>query len=433
MLQQYRSFIQEICANEHLFYAFTAYDKKAETLSKDQKDEENQPKVVRCFWVSEKEALEACKNENWQGYRVNRMSLIHFLENECIDMAEESILAGIDFNNQGCGYEINPLDLILDIIVELKRIGKTLYLRDYDNYQDFQNAIKQQKWSMKRAEIIASPEKKEKIQQKIKSERISIVLCKSYLDNGIRTIDFSCLAGLESIKRIIVLPGISGKKIKFTGFEGLYSLPNLRELDFDYLSEDWYIEKNEVFDISQCKNLKRYQGQWVKNLQNLSDCYSLEVMHLRHFPDEDFSALSSLKNLRELRFAEIKIKTANGLQALPHLEKVEIYLAKALEDISALNDCPKLLQIKTERCPKLQDIRLKSKSLQSAWLWHKIDNLDFVKDCPHLNHLGFKELIDGNLQPIIEAKILNFHFEKKKHYSHGLKELEVLMKKMISS
>lgn len=433
MLQQYHSFIQEICANEHIFYAFAAYDKQAETLSKDQKAEENQPKVVRCFWANEKEALEACKNEAWQGYRVVPVSLLHFLENWCIDMADEGVLVGINFDNQAVGIEINPLDLILEILAELKRIKKTLYLRDYDNYQAFENAIKQQKWAMKRAEIIANPEKKAEIQQKIKSEQFSIVLCKPYFDNGIRTIDFSCLAGLESVKRVVILLGMFPKKIEFKGFEGLYVLPNLRELDFDFLYDDWSIAKGEVFDLSQCKNLRRYEGQWGKQMNNLSKCISLEVLHLRHFSEVDFSSLSSLKNLRELRFEQTKIKNLNGLQYLSHLEKIEINLAKDLEDVSALNDCPKLLQIKTERCPKLQDIRLKSNTLQSAWLWHKINSLDFVKNCPNLNHLGFKELIDGNLQPIIEAKILNFHFEKKKHYSHGLKELENVIKKLIYS
>lgn len=209
---QYHSFIQEIRTSEHLFYAFTAYDKRAEILSKDQKDKEHQPKVVRCFWASEKQALQACKNENWQGYRVVPVSLLHFLENWCIDMADEGVLVGINFDNQAVGIEINPLYLILEILTELKRIKKTLYLRDYDNYQAFENAIKQQKWAMKRVEIIANPEKKAEIQQKIKSEQISIVLCKPYLDNGIRTIDFSCLAGLESVKRVVILLGMFPKK-----------------------------------------------------------------------------------------------------------------------------------------------------------------------------------------------------------------------------
>lgn len=121
---QYHSFIQEICTSEPLFYAFTAYDKPAEILSKDQKDKEHQPKVVLCFWASEKQALEACKNENWQGYRVVPVSLLHFLENWCIDMADEGVLVGINFDNQAVGIEINPLDLILEILTELKRIKK---------------------------------------------------------------------------------------------------------------------------------------------------------------------------------------------------------------------------------------------------------------------------------------------------------------------
>lgn len=417
MSKNHHSFIKEICAKEVFFYAFKGVE-YAEIPSK-----QNKNKILRCFWSDEKQALAACE-KNWSEYRVMEGKLVDFLENWCVDMADEGVFVGMNFDGEKNGDEISPLDLILEILSELKSIGKEFYLKNYDDYQDFTNAIKTNQWSMKRLPIVANPEKTDEIKKQINAENFRVILCKPYSKNGIKTIDFSCLNGLSSIKKIVILSGIFPQKIQLTGFEALYSLPNLRELDFDFLYEDWEMKKGEKFDLSQCKNLRRYEGQWVKNMQNLSECTSLEILHLRHFSGNDFSELSPLKSLREIKFSHLKCENANGLQHLPDLQKVELSFAKNLEDISALNDCPKLVSIHTERCPKLTAIHLKSNTLETAWLWHKIENLDFVKNCPNLNHLGFKELIDGNLHPIIEQKIRNFHFEKKKHYSHGLRELE---------
>lgn len=427
-------FIQEICANETLFMAFTSNEQYAETISQYNQNHNGTPTIVRCFWSNEQQAINACKTGQWQGYRVIPVQLIHFLENWLIDMADENILASIHFNHQNIGDEISPLDLIIAIIKELKSLGKELYLRNYDNYDDFIHAIQNKNHSMKRVEIVSNPKKSNDIQEYINTHQFSIVLCKPYNNNGVKTVDFSCLAGLTSIKRIVILFNpfaTSHQKIILTGFNALYTLPHLRELDFDFLSDDWTIAKGEVFDMAKCQNLKRYEGRLDKNMINLAQCISLQVLYLRHFNETDFSLLSNLKNLREIRFAQLKCTNANGLQYLPNLEKVELLSANQLTDISALNDCTNLTQIKTERCPKLNDIQLKSNSLQSVWLWHKINNLDFIQHCPKLNHLGFKELVDGNLQPIIDAKIANFHFEKKKHYSHGLRELEKLMQTLL--
>lgn len=432
--EQRRLFIQEICAHERLFLAFTSNEQYAEIPSRHSQDTSGKPSMVRCFWSNEQQALKACETGAWQGYRVIPQQLIHFLEDWLADMADEGVLAGINFDHHGMGGEIASSDLILEILAELKSLGKALYLRNHDDYDDFANAVKNKRCGMKRTAIVVNPQKIDEIQVHINAHQFSIVLCKPYNDNGVKTIDFSCLAGLTSIKRIILsVNPFATQKMVLTGLAALYTLPNLRELDFDFLSEDWVIAKDEVFDMAKCQNLRRYEGQLAKNMMNLAQCVSLEVLHLRHFNETDFSLLSNLKNLREIRFAQLKCQNTNGLQYLPNLQKIELYLANQLTDISALNNCPKLVQIKTERCPKLNDIRLKSASLQSAWLWHKINNLDFIQDCPQLNHLGFKELVDGNLQPIIDARIANFHFEKKKHYSHGLKELEKLMRDLVVS
>lgn len=431
--EQHRLFIQEICANEKLFVAFTSNEQYAEIPSQHSQDTSGKSRTVRCFWSNEQEALKACETGAWQGYRVIPQQLIHFLEDWLADMAQEDVLAGINFDHQGMGSEIAPSDLILEILAELKALGKELYLRNYDDYDDFTNAVKNKCCAMKRTAIVANPQKTDEIQEHINANQFSIVLCKPYNDNGVKIVDFSCLAGLTSIKRIILsINPFATQKMVLTGFAALYTLPNLRELDFDFLSEDWVIAKDEVFDMAKCQNLRRYEGQLDKNMMNLAQCVSLEVLHLRHFNETDFSLLSNLKNLRAIRFAQLKCKNANGLQYLPNLHEVDLYLANQLTDISALNDCPKLIRITTERCPKLNDIHLKSASLQSAWLWHKINSLDFIQNCPQLNHLGFKELVDGNLQPIIDARIAKFHFEKKKHYSHGLKELEKLMQDLVA-
>jgi hypothetical protein len=56
-------------------------------------------------------------------------------------MANDGLVIGVDLDTELTGYEIDPLDLILEIADQLGEIGKTVKLKDYKTLDDLVEEI----------------------------------------------------------------------------------------------------------------------------------------------------------------------------------------------------------------------------------------------------------------------------------------------------
>jgi len=90
-------------------------------------DDDGNPAEVLCFW-SEKEMALVCSKDDWEGYIPVQIPLADFIENWCIGMDNDLILAGIDFDRELIGEEIDPLELILEIGAGIYALQKKLIL-----------------------------------------------------------------------------------------------------------------------------------------------------------------------------------------------------------------------------------------------------------------------------------------------------------------
>ena len=70
----------------------------------------------------------ACVKEDWETYKPSQITLNIFIENWCLGMSNDGLLAGTDFDNDLFGHEIDPLDLVMELGAELKATGKTVEL-----------------------------------------------------------------------------------------------------------------------------------------------------------------------------------------------------------------------------------------------------------------------------------------------------------------
>ncbi len=77
-------------------------------------DDEGDPVEVLCFW-SDKDKAVACAKDDWEGYVPVEIPLGDFMESWCIGMDHDMILAGLDFDEELSGDELDPLELILAI------------------------------------------------------------------------------------------------------------------------------------------------------------------------------------------------------------------------------------------------------------------------------------------------------------------------------
>src|SRR6478736_3035784 len=74
----------------------------ATASSLDYEDDEGDPAEVLCFW-SEKSLALACSKDDWEGYTPIEIPLEDFIENWCIGMDNDLIMAGLDFDEELLG------------------------------------------------------------------------------------------------------------------------------------------------------------------------------------------------------------------------------------------------------------------------------------------------------------------------------------------
>lgn len=78
------------------------------------------------FWMQKNQA-EAATIERWPEAQVVQLSLNDFLEKICLDLHQKNILIGTNPNSRMVGTESSALELIFDILEQLKLINKPLF------------------------------------------------------------------------------------------------------------------------------------------------------------------------------------------------------------------------------------------------------------------------------------------------------------------
>lgn len=137
--QRHENFIKRICATEKV-YGLDNSVGFATSDSENYEDENDQPVGVMCFW-SEIALAEACAKNDWKNYHVAEITLSEFIEDWCVGIYSEGLMIGTDFDKNRFGYESDSLELILDIVNELKNLGKEIEFKKFENLDDLEEQI----------------------------------------------------------------------------------------------------------------------------------------------------------------------------------------------------------------------------------------------------------------------------------------------------
>ncbi|MGH1517459.1 DUF2750 domain-containing protein [Chryseobacterium sp. JK1] len=138
---RYKSFIKQICETQTLF-ALKDETGYATSYSNEIEYEDGGPAQILCFW-SDIARAKSCVEQEWDHYEVSSVPLTEFVENWCLGMNSDGLIVGADFDSNLFGYEAEPLEVILDIITELKNTGKSLELRKFKNIDDLENQVRE--------------------------------------------------------------------------------------------------------------------------------------------------------------------------------------------------------------------------------------------------------------------------------------------------
>ncbi|MBC7398672.1 MAG: DUF2750 domain-containing protein [Mucilaginibacter sp.] len=128
--QAYKSFIEKTAASK---LVWGLYDKKgwASSHSAESEDIDLVP-----LW-SERSLAKICAKDDWRGYTPTEIPLAEFLESWCIDLAENKILIGVNWDAKLLGWEARALSVALDILTRLSAMHSAITFLNYGNLDEF--------------------------------------------------------------------------------------------------------------------------------------------------------------------------------------------------------------------------------------------------------------------------------------------------------
>lgn len=140
VLDRHNVFVKNV-SETGVVYVLKNEEGYATSASNEVEDEDGEPVEVICFW-SDKVLAQSCIEEEWSDYEVKEVTVAEFLENWCIGMSNEGVIAGTNFDRNMFGYEIDPLDLILEIVEAYNGLNKGLMLSKFEDINDLEKQVR---------------------------------------------------------------------------------------------------------------------------------------------------------------------------------------------------------------------------------------------------------------------------------------------------
>ncbi|MEN0053859.1 MAG: DUF2750 domain-containing protein [Mucilaginibacter sp.] len=127
---KYQLFVNKVAATK-LVWTLKSKDGWANSHANDSEEV-----IVIPFW-SDRALAKVCARDDWRGYSPVEIPLAEFLESWCIEMAENEALAGINWDANMVGKEIDALNVALDILKQLDAIDSAIGFKNYSSINEF--------------------------------------------------------------------------------------------------------------------------------------------------------------------------------------------------------------------------------------------------------------------------------------------------------
>lgn len=241
---------------------------------------------------------------------------------------------------------------------------------------------------------------------------------------GWRGSDLSFLSNFPWLQRFKITD------FKITSVDPVHELQELRSLEiatycdtelrfsiFPMLvdcSLEWRDGAISLFDCLSLEALfvNRYTGKNADLFGRLTKLQSLAILNA---PLENIRGLSSLKELRSLRLANLeRLASLEGIESLKRLEELEINTCRAIRDLDALRHLSQLRVINLNNNGKISNLK-------------PLEHLDKLET---VNFYESTDIADGDLSPLTRLpRLSRSSFKNRKHYSHRREELKLLRSK----
>ncbi|MCT2564170.1 DUF2750 domain-containing protein [Chryseobacterium herbae] len=138
---RHKDFIKKVSETE-IIYALKDENGYSVSYSNELEYEDGEPVQIICFW-SDQARAKSCIGDEWSHYEVSSVPLNDFVENWCLGMNNDGLVVGTNFDSNLFGCEAEPLELVLDIIEELKKTGKNITLRKFRSIEEMETQIRE--------------------------------------------------------------------------------------------------------------------------------------------------------------------------------------------------------------------------------------------------------------------------------------------------
>ncbi|WP_114921562.1 DUF2750 domain-containing protein [Neisseria elongata] len=113
--EEYNRFIRSIIGSQTLYTLVSDEGDIAECPSTEYEEDDGEPVPVFCVWHDRTQA-EACKVEEWADYQLEALPLDFFLHEWLVSMDQDAVLLGVDFDSELYGLEIEPVEVLADLL-----------------------------------------------------------------------------------------------------------------------------------------------------------------------------------------------------------------------------------------------------------------------------------------------------------------------------
>lgn len=113
--EEYNRFIRNIIGSQTLYTLVSDEGDIAECPSTEYEEDDGEPVPVFCVWHDRAQA-EACKVEEWADYQLEALPLDFFLHEWLVSMDQDAVLLGVDFDSELYGLEIEPVEVLADLL-----------------------------------------------------------------------------------------------------------------------------------------------------------------------------------------------------------------------------------------------------------------------------------------------------------------------------
>jgi internalin A len=240
-------------------------------------------------------------------------------------------------------------------------------------------------------------------------------------DGKARHLDLSPLSGNTFIESLSISDDV---KISKVSLEALYSMESLTKLSFQ--------DKKIQPDYSKLSNLQVLYMKFSDLPTGFSCLEKMTDLLITSLNHENCSFFDGLHSLKELRLSGGTIKTLSGIEKAVNLMDVKMDHCSKLHDISSLSALKNLKNVHIEKCKLVTDFSCLTDNTTITHLFAStIDSISFVPTMPQLTSLHFWDLTDGDLNPLLETKLLKEvdFYPNKKHYSYTREEINSLLEK----